>query len=118
FAWWQVKQDDWYYGRPRTAQYDVAVGHTDSVLNKSHFIALNIKSHLQIIEFPGGDTSHARIYQGPTLLGIGSDLATVTLEFKDVTGDGKPDMLIHVQDSVFVFINDNGTFRTARPVEK
>ena len=72
---------------------------------------------MEIIEFPGGDTLHARIYQGPTLLGIGSDLAPVTLEFKDVNGDGKIDMLVHVQDSVFVFINENGTYRPARPGE-
>src|SRR6266702_8787437 len=39
--WWQVTQDDWHYGRPRTYQSDIAVGHNDSAANPSHFIALN-----------------------------------------------------------------------------
>ena len=115
--WWQVTQDDWHYGRPRTYQTDMAVGHNDSAANPSHFIALNVKSHIEIIEFPGGDTSKARIYVGPTLIGTGQDLAVVTLTFKDVNGDGKLDMVVNVQDSHFVFSNDSGQFRPARPGE-
>lgn len=115
--WWQVTQDDWHYGRPRTYQTDMVVGHNDSATNSSHFIALNIKSHIEIIEFPGGDTSKARIYVGPTLIGTGQDLAVVTLTFKDVNGDGKLDMIVNVQDSHFVFINDGSQFRPARPGE-
>ncbi|MGH2496865.1 MAG: hypothetical protein ACRDIV_19350, partial [Ktedonobacteraceae bacterium] len=29
-SWWSLHQDDVTYGRPRTAQYDVVVGHSDS----------------------------------------------------------------------------------------
>lgn len=29
-SWWQVQQDDWHYGRPRTFQTDAVVGHNDS----------------------------------------------------------------------------------------
>jgi hypothetical protein len=54
---------------------------------------------------------------GPTLVGSGQDLAVVTLSFKDVNGDGKLDMIVNIQDSHFVFINDNGQFRAARPGE-
>ncbi len=115
--WWQVTTDDWHYGRPRTYQTDQAVGHGDSAAHPSHFIALNIRSHIEIIEFPGGDTSKARIYVGPTLLGQGNDLAAVTLTFRDVNGDSKLDMIVNVQESHFVFINDQGTFRPARPGE-
>jgi hypothetical protein len=115
--WWQVTQDDWHYGRPRTFQTDMAVGHSDSAINPSHFMALNLNRHIQIIEFPGGDSSKAKIYMGPTLVGPGQDLAVVTLSFKDVNGDGKLDMIVNMQDSHFVFINDNGQFRTARPDE-
>src|SRR5712691_5080730 len=60
--WWQVTIDDWHYGRPRTYQTDQAVGHGDSAAHPSHFIALNIKSHIEIIEFPGREISKARIY--------------------------------------------------------
>ncbi len=115
--WWQVTQDDWHYGRPRTFQTDFVVGHDDSVTNPSHFIALNLNRHVEIIEFPGGDPTKARIFLGPTLLGDGQDLAPVTLTFKDTNGDGKPDMIVNVEDSHFVFINENGTFRPARPGE-
>lgn len=115
--WWQVTQDDWHYGRPRTFQIDAVVGHNDSAANPSHFIALNLNRHVEIIEFPGGDGTKARIFIGPTLIGDGQDLAPVTLTFRDVNGDGKLDMIINIQDSHFVFINDNGTFRPARPNE-
>ena len=115
--WWQVTQDDWHYGRPRTFQTDVVVGHSDTDANPSHFVAINLQRHIEIIEFPGGDSSKAKIYIGPTLVGAGQELAVVTLTFKDVNGDGKLDMVVNVQDSHFVFINDKGQFRQARPGE-
>jgi len=115
--WWQVTQDDWHYGRPRTYQTDMVVGHNDSAANPSHFVALNLNRHIQVIEFPGGDSSKAKVYIGPMLIGTGQDLAVVTLTFKDVNGDGKLDMIINVQDSHFVFINDSGQFRQVRPGE-
>src|SRR5260370_12306232 len=60
---------------------------------------------------------HWLVYLGPTLLGEGEDLAVVTLRFKDVNGDGKPDMIVSVQDSTIIFLNENGQFRPARPGE-
>lgn len=115
--WWQVTQDDWHYGRPRTAQYDVAVGHNDSEANPSHFVALNLRRRIEIIECPGGDCSKAKIYVGPVLIGQGQDLAPVMLSFKDVNDDGKADMIVSVQDSRLVFINENGAFRPQRAGE-
>lgn len=115
-SWWQVYQDDLHYGRPRTFQIDQKVGHNDSA-TPSHFIALNLNRHIEVIEFPGGDPSKAKIYIGPVLMGPGQDLAPATLEFRDVNGDGKPDMIVKVQDSRFVFINDNGSFRPLRSGE-
>src|SRR5579859_2636781 len=41
-SWWSLHNDDVTYGRPRTAQYDVVVGHDDSPTNKTHIIALNL----------------------------------------------------------------------------
>ncbi len=115
--WWQVTQDDWHYGRPRTYQVDAVVGHNDSPSNPSHFIALNLNSHIEIIEFPGGDATKARVYIGPTLIGPGQDLAPATLDFRDVNGDGKVDMIVNVGGSHFVFINDNGSFRPVRTTD-
>ena len=115
--WWQVTQDDWHYGRPRTFQVDTVVGHNDSAAKPSHFIAINLNRHVEIIEIPGGDATKAKIYAGPILIGQGQDLTPVTLTFKDVNGDGKPDMIVNVGDSHFVYINENGGFRPARPDE-
>ena len=116
--WWNVTQDDIHYGRPRTFQTDAVVGHNDSVSAPSHFIAVNFNLHIQVIEFPGGDTTHARIYQGPTLYGDGQNLAVVTLTFKDVNGDGKPDMIINVANTHIVYLNDSGQFRPLKPGEQ
>lgn len=116
-GWWQVVLDDWHYGRPRTYQVDAVVGHHDSVANPSHFIALNLNHYIEIIEFPGGNPTQAKVYIGPILLGSGQDLTVVTLTFKDLNGDGRPDMVINIDNSHFVFINDNGQFRPARPGE-
>ena len=115
--WWNVTQDDWHYGRPRTFQIDAVVGHNDSPANPSHFIALNLNRHILIIEFPGGDATKAKDYLGPTLFGDGQNLTPVTLSFKDVNGDGKPDMLIHIQDQTIVFLNDGSQFRPLKPGE-
>ncbi len=115
--WWRVVQDDWHYGRPRTAQYDQVVGHNDSSASPSHFITLNLNRHIQIIELPGSDATKAKVYLGPVLVGSDQDLAPVTLTFKDVTKDGKLDMIVNVQDSHFVFINDDGQFRSPRAGE-
>jgi len=64
-----------------------------------------------IIELPGGDSTHARIYNGPTLFVNGQDLTPVTGEFRDVIGDGKPDMIVHIQDQRLVYINDGTQIR-------
>ena len=114
-SWWQIHQDDVTYGRPRTYQVDAVVGHNDSSSNPSHFIFLNLNRHVEIIELPGGDTTHARIYTGPTLFGNGQDLTPVTGVFKDVNGDGKLDMIVHIQDQILVYINDGTQFVPQQP---
>ena len=114
-SWWRVYQDDLHYGRPRTFQTDAVVGHNDSADHPSHFLAINLNRLVEIIEFPGGDATKARIYLGPSLVGPGEDLTAVTLIFRDVNGDGKPDMLVDIQGSEVVFLNDGGQFRPQKP---
>lgn len=114
-SWWQMHQQDITYGRPRTFQVDTVVGHNDSATNPSHFIFLNLNRHVIIIEMPGGDSSKARIYNGPTLFGDGQDLTPVTAEFKDVNGDGKPDMVVHIQDQTLVYLNNGTQFVPLQP---
>lgn len=114
-SWWQTTQDDWHFGRPRTYQIDAVVGHSDSASNPSHFIAINLNRHIEVIEIPGGDASHAQIYIGPTLLGDKQDLTPVTLSFSDVNGDGKPDMIMHILDQTIIFLNDGKKFTSPKP---
>ncbi len=117
-AWWQVHLNDSQYGRPRTFQMDAVVGHQDSASNPTHFIFINLNRHVEIIELPGGDSAHARIYAGPILYGDGQDLTPITGEIRDVNGDGKPDLIVHIQDQQIVFINDGTQFRPLQPGEQ
>ena len=110
-SWWQLHQEDATYGWPRTYQVDAVVGHQDSANKPSHFLFLNMHAHVVVVEFPGGDPAHAVIYNGPTLFGSGGDQVPVTGEFRDVNGDGQPDLLVHVQDQTIVFINTGNKFR-------
>jgi hypothetical protein len=116
-SWIQTTKDDLTYGRPRTFNIDAVVGHNDSAANPTHFIAMNLNRHVEVIEQPGGDASKMKVYQITTLFGDGEDLTPVTLSFRDLTGNDKLDMLIHIQDQTLVMINDNGTFRPAKPGE-
>ena len=117
-SWFTTTLDDLRYGRPRTFQIDVYVGHNESPGNPSHFLAINLHGRIEVIELPGGDASHARIYIGPQLYGSDADLIPVTLSFIDVNGDQKPDMIITFQGTRVVFINDRGGFRPLRPLEQ
>ncbi|HVB25094.1 MAG TPA: hypothetical protein VNG51_24370 [Ktedonobacteraceae bacterium] len=107
-SWWQMQQDNWHYGTPRTYQTDQVVGHHDSSTNPSHFIALNLNGKVEVIEVQGGDPAHSIIYPGPTLLGQDANLAPVTLTFTDTTGNGRLDMEVHVLGETIIYLN-NGT---------
>jgi hypothetical protein len=115
---WQGWQDTFQYGYPRTYQVDAVVGHDhDSATYPSHFLAENLHGTILVIEFPAGSIAHAIAYNGPTLYGTGADTTPVTLTFKDVTGDGAPDMIIHAGATLAVFVNDpaHNDFRPLRP---
>ncbi len=110
-AWGIARYDDIRYGNPRTFQIDAVVGHGDDAQHPSHFIAINLHRHIIIVEFMGGNPARAISYTGPFLFDPGGDLTPVTLEFRDVAGNGLPDMLIHIQDQTIVFVNDGSKFR-------
>ncbi|GAC1567719.1 MAG: hypothetical protein NVS3B14_14610 [Ktedonobacteraceae bacterium] len=116
-SWWNTTWDDIHYGRPRTFQIDAVVGHNDSAANPSHFIAINLNGRIEVIEFPGGDASKARIYIGPQLYGNGENLIPITLSFVDVNSNHQPDMIIHFQNTQIVYVNTQGGFRPANPTE-
>jgi hypothetical protein len=113
-GWAQTTWDDLHYGRPRTFQTDAFVGHEAGTV-PSHFIALNLQGQIEIIELPGGDATHARMYVGPRIYGPGADLVPVTLRFVDRTHTHHPDMLILFQHAQVLYLNVQGTFRPATP---
>ena|SRR5579884_1642391 len=122
-AWGLQIRDNLTYGTPRTYQTDAVVGHNDSQQKPSHFIAMNLNRQAVVVEFAGGDPGKAVTYVAPVYIaGNGGSLAPVTLEFRDVTGDGKPDMIIHIhlpsQDQISVFVNDGTKFRPSNGNDK
>jgi hypothetical protein len=118
FIWGNNILNGLRYGYPRTFQMDAMVGHQDSASAPSHFLAINLRGQVEVLEWPGGNASHARVYLGPQLFGPGSDLEPVTLRFSDLNGDQLPDMVITVQGSQIVLINAQGSFRPMRPDEQ
>jgi hypothetical protein len=110
-SWWQGVQDRWTYGYPRTYQTDAVVGHNhDSRAHPSHFVAVNLKGHLEVFELPAGDPTKVRVFLGPTIVGTGADQVVVTISFADLDHDGTPDLILHYGDSEEVFSNKGGTF--------
>jgi hypothetical protein len=94
---WLQKQDDLTYGQTRTYQTDAVVGHSDSSTSPSHFIALNLKGQIIIIELPGGNAAKARSYTVTTVQGNEGN-PPVKLSFQDINADGKLDMIISIGD--------------------
>ena len=112
----QAHSDDLHYGSPRTFQIDVVVGHGRQYSSSQPLYCRQPQSSSYRVELPAGNPAGAESYIVPYyILGPGSDQAPVTLEFRDVTGDGKPDMIIHIhlqaQEQTFVFVNDGTRFR-------
>jgi hypothetical protein len=110
-AWWTNEQLNATYQYPRMYQADETVGHSDSTDHPTHFIFENLHGQILIVELPGGDYAHARIYKGPTLFSDSADQIPVTAEFKDVNGDGKVDIVLHIQDQRIVFFNTGTGFK-------
>jgi len=110
-TWWSAYQLDATYGFPRTSQADAVVGHDDSTDHPTHFILTNLRGRVVIIELPGGQVAHARIYSGPTIVGDNPGLIPVTAEFEDVNGDGKIDMIVHIGNQQFTYLNDGTQFK-------
>ncbi len=110
--WCSTTWDDVHYGYPRTFQTDAFVGHPgEAPGNPSHFIALNLRGRIEIIEFPGGDATHAKIYLGPQLYGSDADRVPVTLQFLKTNQLHHPDILLRVQGSPIAFHNTGTTFQ-------
>jgi len=122
-AWGTQTYNNIHYGYPRTFQIDAVVGHNDSKSHPSHFIAINLNRQAIVIEMMGGDPQKAITYVAPVVIaGQNGDLAPITVEFRDVTGDNRPDMILHIhlptQDQISIFVNDGTKFRPSNNSDK
>lgn len=114
--WIGEKITDFQYGNPRTQQIDYVVGHNDSQLSPSHFIALNYRGQIEVIEIQGGDPSKEKVYIGPNII---NNKIPVRVGFKDVNNDGKPDMILHIEDGtdhVVIMMNTGEKFDPKAPI--
>jgi hypothetical protein len=99
---WQQKQDDWQFGKNRVYITDAVVGHNDSAQNPSHFIAVNDKGNIYVIELQGGDTGKAHIYNVTTIEGNVNN-PPVMLFFQHLTKSGRLDMIVQIGDQGSAF---------------
>ncbi len=104
--------NDWAYGATtRTSHLEAVVGDHDTVTSPTHFVVMNLHGTISVVELPGGDITHAKVFPGPHLLWSNADKAVVTLEVKDVNGDSKPDIIVHVQgDTDLLFRQTSANF--------
>ena len=112
--WWTDIQNDWTYTQTfRTFSVDKVVGHNnDSASHPSHFIVQNDKRHIIIIELPADDWSKSIIYSAPTLIGDGQEKTPATISFVADAQTGRLDLVLHVQDQNYLFVNNGTKFVT------
>jgi hypothetical protein len=104
-----ITLDDQRYGRPRTFQADAFVGH-ERGNTPSHFIAINLQGHIEIIELPGGHPADVHEYAVPQrLVGLNADLVPPILQFVNTNRAGIKDMILRAGDIQLRFINDTDT---------
>lgn len=94
-------QDTSAYGTTRTFHLDAVVGHNDSAAHPTQLVAFNLRGHIEILELPGGDVSHARLYDGPDLVASNwpdAEHATALLSIKKEK-NGKVALVVTIQSS-------------------
>ena len=100
-----------YGATTRTSHLEAVVGDHDSAAAPTHFMAVNLHGTINVIEFPGSDVTHAKVYPGPHLLWSNADKAVVTLEVKNGAGNQRPDIVVHIQgDTDILFRQTTANF--------
>ncbi len=116
-TWAQARLDDLRYGNPRTVHLSGPVG-GDSAAAPTHFIGLNLDGQISILVLPGGDSAALSVLPGPYVIGRGGAEAVPHLDLADLTGDGRPDLLLTVRGETVVYVNHDGTFALITPEER
>jgi hypothetical protein len=109
-GWGTTEYNNIVYGYPRFYQTDAVVGHGDSPEHPRHYIAQNLHGQVIVIELPAGNPAKSYAYVGPDLIANGDDQIPITLSFSDVNHNGKPEMIIHIENREVIFCNDGTKF--------
>lgn len=109
-TWFQSVRVDWQYGNPRTFQCDADVKHGGI----SHFIVDNLNGHIVVIEVLTHQLDKTKIYDGPVLLGKQATTGVATIRFEDINHDDLPDMLLTVENALYVYLNDGTMFHASK----
>jgi hypothetical protein len=111
FPWVRGIEDRWQYGQSGVYRMTAYLGQGDSQVDPSELLAY--RSHnLVIVDI----VEDSRVRSFPLTFattGLTSDI--VTLEVKDMNGDGKPDILVHVGELTVVMWNNGQGFQGTRP---
>lgn len=109
-SWGSVQLADVRYGATRTFHTDAYVGIGDDAARPSHFVAMNVNSHVVIMQIPAGDASLTRVIDGPALVGPHADQTPVLLTFRDTNADNRLDMIVTAGGQSFTYRNRSDAF--------
>jgi hypothetical protein len=104
--WWTNQVDQYHYGTSRITKLSANVGH-----GASDFIAFDQKGQVVVIEFIENHPDRTHIFTGINLIGDPGG-CIITLSISDTNGDGKPDVVIHVEGetTAYVLLNTGTSF--------
>ncbi|SRR6266567_4810243 len=111
------KVDHWNTGEARISHYDLNVGHG----GKSHFLTQYWHNQVVLIEFPGGDVSHGKVYTAPVMAINGKPVQrVVSLTIGNFNPHGKadkPDIAASITGfaAPVIFYNTGDGFSTEEP---
>jgi hypothetical protein len=111
--------DQWHYGDGRIARVEARFGHNDQQ-TPTEILALENQHQIDLIELPGGEVKKARGYQVGEVITQQTEHVVITLNVKDVNGDGLLDVVVSSPESdvaSFVLYNNGTTFQTTPPTK-
>jgi hypothetical protein len=112
------KVDHWNTGEARVWQHDFNVGHAGG---SSHFLTQYYQGRVLVIEVLNTNPISDHTYVLPCqFLTPPPAPPIITLEERDLNGDHKPDLLVHVEgiSSPIPLYNDGQVFQTDDPTRK
>jgi hypothetical protein len=116
--WVTDKVDHWNTGEARIWQHDFNVGHEGG---SSHFLTQYYEGNVLVIEILNTTPMTVHTYVASCQFLTPPPVPPIiTLEVRDINGDQKPDLLLHVEgiSSPIPLYNNGQTFQTDDPTKK